>query len=268
MIKMVPFTIDSQASIIGNFPNNWTHYDVTREPMLFNCTREFAYTFGGPITKACLDNLPKDWQSCQIVIESLVHKLKLGWYPYVSGYHCDDRVGYTKLNSELVKGIPASFLQSDRAKNDHIIALINADISPTEFAIGKHEVEVPEFDEKHYDSLVELMKLKTNTPETCDKRWPIWHLHFKVQNLVNKNIMKKINAPNASYVQYDDKTFHKTVPATTNGYRWFIRISRSKDGKEYSNHEYTNELRHSSHVYINFPDLDVIESYANMKNKK
>lgn len=257
---MVPFTIDSQANIIGTFPSDWSHYDVTREPMLFNCSREHSYKLGGPITRACLDNLPNDWQSCDIVIETLVHKLKVGWYPYVSGYHCDDRVGYTRLNSELSNGIPSWAVRLDPIKNDHIIALINADISPTEFAVGKHQVYLPAYEEKNYKQIIELMKTKMEVPDTCDERWPIWHLHFKVQDLVDKNSMQKFNTPNASYVQYDDRTFHKTVAARKEGYRWFARISRSKQPNGYQDHVYTNEVRLSSHVYVEFPDLNLAKT--------
>jgi hypothetical protein len=263
-MEEVDIIIDSQPKIVGTFKKDWTQSDISSEPMLFNCDREHAYKLGGPITRAFLEDLPMDWQNCPIVIETLSHKLRPDSYPYISGWHVDDRVGYSRLNTEIVDGSPQWCVQLDPIKNYHIIGLVNANASATEFAIGTCHVKVPKVNEQDYKPLVDYIKLKMNLPETCDSRWPIWHLHFKVQHLIDKGLMTTFFAPDASYVEYDDKTFHRTTKATKKSWRWFARICKSKEPDGYKDHVYTNEIWRTSEIYIGFPDLEINHIYESI----
>jgi len=58
---------------------------IRHEPMLFQCSREFAEAHGGPLTRACLRRLPYE----HVRIDTRSHMLMPGQYPCIPGWHCD-----------------------------------------------------------------------------------------------------------------------------------------------------------------------------------
>lgn len=73
-------------------PNGFGQWLVEREPMLFQCSRDFARKACGPITHFVLDLLESqipNGMAARLRIDTRSHMLMDGWYPAIPGWHCD-----------------------------------------------------------------------------------------------------------------------------------------------------------------------------------
>lgn len=193
--------------------------EVKNEPMLFNCDINGALKLGGPITHDFLlkaaGYLPMDTLA-HAVIDSRVHMLMPGWFPCIPGYHHDD-VPRSRSDGQPDYDNPAY-------RSQHLLALVNGDICPTEFAVGHFECsDVP-------------------IGDIIYKRW-----HEEVESQLSKGVGKRVNAPTNELIHFDDRAFHQGTRAVKGGWRWFGRISWSTHRKP------TNELRRQVQVYLEHP---------------
>jgi hypothetical protein len=193
--------------------------------MFFNSDWNFAHENGGEITRAFLGALPPDWRE-NIVFDSRVHMLMPGWYPAIPGYHHDDvpRPEIPVGQHFATAGQPD--YDSPRYRSEHILALVNAEICPTKFAIG--ECTMPAIPEG-------------------DLIYRAWHK--EVIALVESGDLKLIETPDRQLVYFDCETFHTGDKAVTNGWRWFGRVTRNSDRTK----TITNEIRRQVQVYLEFP---------------
>ena len=192
--------------------------EIKNEPMLFNCDYKSAIELGGPITKEVLRQLDANHDFHKIlencVIDTRVHMLMKGWYPCIPGWHHDD------VPRERGDGQPEYINPSYRSK--HVMLLMNdspGDISSTEFAIGKCNLEIP----------------KGIIYETWNR---------DVDTLINHDILKKVTVEDNQWYFFDDRSFHRGVAAIRNGWRYFIRVSWDTKRKA------TNEVRRQVQVYL------------------
>lgn len=223
MSVKTPKIFDSKIKLMNQF--RCDENEIKNEPMFFNCDFDFAYRNSGPITKAFLDALPEDWKE-DVVFDSRVHMLMPGWYPAIPGYHHDDvpRPEIPVGKHFITAGQPD--YDNPRYKAEHILALVNAHVSPTKFIIGKCEMPaIPE-------------------GELIYRTW-----HKEIMSLIEQNKVEVVEAPNKQLVYFDCDCFHTGDKATTNGWRWFGRISRNTDRTK----TVTNEIRRQAQVYLEFP---------------
>lgn len=201
----------------GNFHCDFSQETIKNETMFFNCDLDFAYKNGGLITKSFIDTLPLDWKGCNPVIDSRVHMLMPGWYPCIPGYHHDD-VSRNTDNGQPNYDNPSYY-------SEHLMGLVNGEICPTLFAIGKHQLP------KIYNDIIY-------------KKWdPII-----VQQVVAEELsLTEISS--GRYVEFDWQSVHTGQPAKFGGWRWFIRLSRNTDRQN----KITNEIRRQAQVYLEFP---------------
>lgn len=221
---MGPKKFNSQIKLLGQFGEGLT--DIKNEPMFFNCAPLFAYQNGGPITQAFLNALPKDWCGDDTVFDSRVHMLMPGWYPAIPGFHHDDvpRPEIPPGQHFITAGQPD--YENPRYRSEHILGLVNGDICPTVFALGK--CVMPAVDEG----------------ELIYRKW-----HLEVERLLKSGELEHYSAPSNLLVYFDCDTFHSGVKATGSGWRWFGRISRHTDRVN----KITNEIRNQVQVYLEFP---------------
>lgn len=221
--------IDSQVEFLDGNPHT-RFFDpdtvdemmIKNETMLFNCDVDHAWKYGNSITRRFLNCLPKDWVHADLVVDSRVHMLMPGWYPCIPGWHHDD-VPRTGPNGQPNYG-------EGQDRSEHIIMLANADIAPTEFAIGKAEFRKVPDDQVVYD------------------QW-----HKDVEWCINYSHLDPIWAPNLTLVKFNDRTWHRGTAARKNGWRFFIRASRyyDKDGNPIARRNpRTNEIRRNAQVYM------------------
>lgn len=215
----------SQKEKVGLFAIDVDNSEIKKEPMFFNSDFDYAYLNGGKITRSFLDNLPDGWR-IDVVFDSRIHMLMPGWYPSIPGWHHDDvpRPEIPVGQHFISAGQPD--YENTRYFSEHIFGLVNADVCPTEFAIGDCEMPVVE------------------DGETVYKKW-----HTEVEGLVNSGELKLELAEDRTLYYFDWQCFHTGVKAKKNGWRWFGRISRNTDRVK----TVTNEIRMNAQVYLEFP---------------
>ncbi len=210
---------NSRVQNIGSFKSDWTQDEIKNEPMLFNCSYDFADVHGGPITRAFLyrlyDRAWCDYSSHDWVIDSRVHMLMPGWYPCIPGMHHDD------IPRSTTSGQP-NYINPEY-KAEHVLGLVNGDIAPTQFAIGKIDLDIP-------------------TEGIIYKQW-----HPKVMQAIEDGTMKSYSAESGVILQFNSESFHQGTMAVAGGWRWFIRVSKNTHRKP------TNEIRKQVQVYLENP---------------
>lgn len=214
-------TIQSTLSLSGFLPE-YPPDVVKNEPMLFNCDLDAAYRQGGQITRDFIAELSSDWLNVPLVIDSRVHMLMPGWYPCIPGWHHDD-VPRTRSDGQPNYG-------HDQCRSRHVVALVNGDICPTEFAIGRAEFSEPELGRVIYSD---------------------WHVD--VERLCTSGELRRFSCPDRRLVYFDDRTWHRGTAAVAKGWRFFIRASRyysPSRGVIARGNPRTNEVRRQVQVYL------------------
>lgn len=221
MSALTPKTFDSKVTKVGTFPAE--PKDIKNEPMFFNSDYQFALTNAGPITKSFLLSLPAGWQE-NSVFDSRCHMLMPGWYPAIPGYHHDDvpRPEIPTGQHFLTAGQPD--YENPRYHSEHIMGLVNAEIAPTQFIVGKCDMKaVPE------GGLIY-------------RQW-----HKEIEEKISAGAVEVMEAENNTLYYFDCFDFHTGQKAKSNGWRWFGRISRNTERKP------SNEIRRQVQVYLEFP---------------
>jgi hypothetical protein len=217
--------IDSRILGVAGRMAKYDEATVKNEPMLFNCDMASAMRLGGPITRQFCRQLPIDWHEEPLVIDTRVHMLMPGWYPCIPGWHHDD-VPRTRSDGQPNYG-------PGQDRSAHIVALVNGDIAPTEFAVGAAEFQEPDAGKVLY------------------QEW-----HPRVERLLATGELRKMVARDRDMIMFDDRTWHTGVPAAAGGWRWFGRASRYFDRSGACiprRNERTNELRRQVQVYLADP---------------
>lgn len=214
------YEIDSNFQLGEKLPS-FTDKQVKDEPMLFSCDVAHAWDFGGPITRSFLsaffgDNIP--FEASGYCMDSRVHMLMPGWWPCIPGWHHDD------VPRSRDDGQPNYVNPEYESK--HCLALINGDICPTEFAVGK--VNMP-----HADGIVY-------------KEW-----HEIVEDKIFTGELQLTTAPSNQLVFFNNHSFHQGSRCVKNGWRWFGRISWDAGYEQGRPH--FNEVRRQVNVYMEHP---------------
>lgn len=209
--------IESRISFGGKVLRDFSVDEIKNEPMLFSCNAFYATALSGPLTKAFLDALPNTWREApDLIVDSRVHMLMPGWFPAIPGYHHDD------VPRSRCDGQPN--YETPEYRSEHVLMLVNADVCPTQFAIGAKDFHIPP------------------VGETIYKAW-----HPQVDSAVKNGEMELVSVPDRTLCFFDDRTWHQATPAVKSGWRWFIRASRNTHRKP------TNELRRQVQVYMENP---------------
>ncbi len=217
--------IDSCLAVIGHLPGLWDQDAIRIEPMLFNCDFSAARKLGGPITKAFMDELPRAWRYAPLVIDSRVHMLMPGWFPCIPGWHHDD-VPRTRADGQPNYG-------PGQDRSEHVMALVNGSVCPTEFALGRAEFVEPPIGVTLYET---------------------WHR--EVEAKIAAGLLNRIRVPTSTMIKFDDRAWHQGTAAISNGWRFFIRASRYFDdaGQPIARRNpRTNEVRRQVQVYLADP---------------
>lgn len=207
------FHFESSADLGEKIPD-FDELTVKNEPMLFRCTVTEARRLGGPITCAFLDAVGS-WGATGN-IDSRVHMLMPGWYPCIPGWHHDD-VPRTRSDGQPDYANPAYHAK-------HVMSLINGDICPTQFAVGKCEMpDVP----------------------LGDTIYRVWN--DEVERQIKDGKLSRLNVPSNQLIFFDDHSFHRGMIAVHRGWRWFGRLTIG------TNLAAKNEVRRQVQVYMPVP---------------
>lgn len=208
----------SKINTVGYFPTDYAQLDISNEPMFYRASMDFAWTFGGVITKNFLNNLPESWKTSEVTIDSRVHMLMPGWYPCIPGMHHDD------IPRNRIDGQPD--YESPKLDTMHLMGLVNASIAPTQFALGEIELEIPPIGNLVY------------------RDW-----HPKVMSAIEVGALSSEYAKSGIMYEFDNHTFHQGTASVKSGWRWFIRLSKNTDRAK----NCKNEIRKQTQVYMENP---------------
>lgn len=208
------YSFTSAVRVAGEFQKSWTQTEIKNEPMLFNCSVSFAMHEAGPITRAFLDALPPSWaeQSRDLIIDSRVHMLMPGWFACIPGWHHDDV-------ARDASGQPNYDHQPYRSR--HLLGLVNAEICPTVFAVGRHTL-----------------------PKVSGTVYKAWHP--LVEQQIRDGVLERREARSGLIYSFGWDTMHAGQRAVARGWRWFIRVTKR-------HHNHTNEIRNQVNVYLDSP---------------
>lgn len=202
--------INSQISV-GAPLERVDQITVKQEPMLHRASRGFSIRHGGPLTRQFIEALDVTWHD-EILIDSRVHMLMPGMWPCIPGWHHDD-VPRTREDGQ------PNYLTPDY-RSQHCMALFG-DCSLTEFAIGEAAFEIPPVGQKIYKAL---------DPQ--------------VERLCAAGALERRRVPEATLVFFDWLSWHRGMPTTHHGFRFFIRATRA------SRLPPRNEIRYNANVYM------------------
>jgi hypothetical protein len=198
--------------------STYTQDQVKQEPMLFSADVRFALEHGGLITREFISRLPGDWYK-DYIIDSRVHMLMPGWYPCIPGWHLDD-VPRTRPDGQPDHAHPAY-------KASNIMAIVG-DASITEFIKGNLELEDVGFNQGAV--------------------YGTWNAEIN-KRLAEQNCQISIRkVPELTLIDFKFGAFHRGVPATKNGWRFFIRANYNTARKV------MNEVRQQTQVYLPVPE--------------
>lgn len=148
--------INSQISLGKKITTDFSLEEIKSVPMLFRATTKFARNLNNNILNMFLDSLSEEFKTNELSIDCRVHMLMPGWFPCIPGYH-HDFVPRERADSQ-----PEYENASVRPK--HAFMLINADVCPTEFALGQSSFTDPKQHKIIYKEWHEevVKKLETN----------------------------------------------------------------------------------------------------------
>lgn len=146
-------------------------------------------------------------------IDTRTHMLMTGMYPCIPGWHCDDFYRPTNEQPDLENVL-------EKANQTHYLVLLG-DCSLTEFL--SEDISLPK-------------------PLNLPKENPVYYYYDEI---IEEGVSpsKIVVEPNKIY-SFGPLCFHRGMPATKNGWRTFIRITRSNHIKP------ENQTRYQSNVYV------------------
>lgn len=215
---------DSQVNVVGSFPVKWSQDDIKNEPMFFKSHISFVRENCGPVTRSFLDSAPPGWDDC--IIDSRSHMLMNGWYPAIPGFHHDDVPRPPIPGGQHFLTAPQPDYDTTRYYSEHIVGLLNAEVCPTQFAVGKCVM-----------------------PEIAEGGLIYREWHKEVIRLLGSGELESVMAASGKMYQFNWQTFHQCTKAVGSGWRWFIRLTRNSDTVKSP----MNEIRKQVQVYLEFP---------------
>ena len=205
-VRCGPYIQDRPESVIKN------------ETMFFRSSLVFAASQpSNELTQNFIDQLPSDWHTDDVILDSRVHMLMPGWWPCIPGWHLDD-VPRTRCD-----GQPDHVNPIYRA--EHAMAIVG-NCSVTEFATGHCELYEPGLGQIIY------------------KEWNV-----RIDDLVRTGALHKHTVEPARILFFDWQSFHRgsKAIATNSRWRWFCRVSRC------TQLDARNEVRRQVNVYMENP---------------
>lgn len=195
--------------------------DIKNEVMFFGAEPSFVerHRKEAPLTSYILDDAVEELcGSCHsierrhVIVDTRVHMLMPGWYPCIPGWHHDD-VARTRSDGQ-------PNYEEQPYYSRHVLFVLNADVAPTEFAIGAYTLPSVPLGGKVY--------------QTWD---PL------VEEQIHHGILARHQVRNSHLYSFDWQTMHRGVPAVKSGWRYFFRASLRTP-------RHRNEIRRQVQVYV------------------
>ena len=183
---------------------------LKNETMLFSASPQFALQTGGPLTLEATTFLLNTGEISldrgNVVIDTRVHMLKPGWIPAIGGWHCDaiprGDDGQPDLDHPAIPAIRHYLLVVDCGTG-----------SMTEYwnnpAVAEHLPKKASPGKNLWGEHSELINQSLQMVEPCGGRR---------ETYVTK-------AESGALYKFDARDYHRAIPATGRGWRFFFRAS-------------------------------------------
>jgi hypothetical protein len=191
--------------------------EVKNEDMFFGASVSFILSQdNAPITKRLIEPalgiLDAASDPEHVIIDTRVHMLMPGWYPCIPGWHHDD-VARTRSDGQ------PNYAEQPYLPR-HVLFVLNADVAPTEFAIGEHELPDVPLGQKVYQT---------------------WHPIVEQQ--IQDGKLERVAVRDSEMVSFDWQTMHRGTAAVSSGWRYFFRASIRSP-------RHRNEIRRQVQIYV------------------
>lgn len=197
-------------------PHGFGQWLVEREPMLFQCSREFARKACGPITHFVLDLLEaqiSNGMAARLRIDTRSLMLMDGWYPAIPGWHCD-------------------FLDSQKNK---------------EYTLSEHDNQVRHFAFINAGPATEFI---ANRNLAFDVEKVTWQEVDKQVNFFSNTQIMVQKCQIGTLFEYDARELHRATPwhGEEGHWRYYFRASWFPPGHSQES-QYSNKIRQQVQVY-------------------
>jgi hypothetical protein len=219
------YTFDSRYGVGLQLPS-FEDKVVKDELMFFSASPSFAWSKGGPITRAFLDAVAYSrddlFYGSGYCFDSRVHMLMPGWWPCIPGWHHDD-VPRSRRDGQPNYETPEFHSQ-------HILALVNGHVCPTEFAVGK-----------------------VTLPHVSKGGVVYGEWHPLVEQSITAGRLERHAVPSNRLIHFDCNSFHQGTQAKQKGWRWFGRLTW--DAGYENGRPRHDEIRRQVNVYMDMPNM-------------
>ena len=188
--------------------------EIKKERLFWRGDVNYIESRAGFITKNFIEQLDqtKDW-----IIDTRVHMLMPGWYPCIGGWHLDDIPRDTDNGQPNYKN--PSYI------SEHVIAIVDALDAPT-------------------GSLTEFLTSDVTLPDVPDDKILYGEWSKEINKQLKEGTITSAHAAERALVSFNNQTFHRGQPASSSGWRFFIRATTN------TQLEVENEIRKQVNVYI------------------
>jgi hypothetical protein len=184
---------------IGNIRPTYSIGELDKEVSIYSASPRYVLEHGGPIAKSFVENIPKAFldeaanAGLNVVLDVRLHRLNVGEFPSVPGWHCDGdvRMSY-QAQPEL-----------DRPHGKHIIC-----------SVSSHPEGVSNFEFVNVPVEVEI-----------DTEHPFRGFYAQVHEHVESKHVSRVPSSDGIIYQMDSSTIHRPMPTKVRGWRLFARAS-------------------------------------------
>jgi hypothetical protein len=206
---MPSFLFSPHVETVGTVDAVYSIAELDEETSMYAASPAFVREHGGPIANSILANVDVLWfDRCADLgmlpnVDVRVHRLNIGEFPAVPGWHCDG------VMRETYHAQPD--LERIRVR-DTVIAHVSSDasgVSCTEFLVDPFELQFPDF---------------TDESGSGAEGYALWRdAHLQIEAAVPRP--RSATLESGRIVCMSATTLHRPRPAVVRGWRLFFRMS-------------------------------------------
>lgn len=195
MVIFVP-----EVEQIAAVPGTCSIADLSRETSVYAASPDFVRRHCGPIARSLLDAVPEDYyERCEGLgmlpnVDVRVHRLNVGEYPAVPGWHCDGALRETYFAAPDVEAVSI---------RDTVLATVSTDPGGV----------------SNFEVLTEPLMLDVDD-ERAD--YGVWRT---VHRAVERISAPRRSTRDGALYRIGIRTVHRAMPARVRGWRLFFRMS-------------------------------------------
>ena len=189
---------------VATIPSTYPIGELDKEIGIYSATPERVYKDGGPVARSFIEQIPAKFFTkakelgLHIICDIRLHRLNVGEFPSVPGWHCDGDVRKSY----------AAQPELERPQGDHIICCVSS-----------HPEGVSNFEFVTEDVTCEL-----------DNEHPTLGVYAQLHNYVEANSLQRVPSHDGVLYWMNSETIHRPQQAKVRGWRMFMRATMYHHG--------------------------------------